>query len=266
MLARLGTEGGSEAARTGYVVPIWSTQSGDKLFELHTEANDAAFSADNRQLAVGFSDMQQALSVWSLQPGADDAEEPIGPGPEPRQDKVEENGHYQGKTAAEFIEKFQPTWGEATHGIEYGIALTKPRQQYSLGERVPLVVFFRNASDKPLKIDMRPDYFGNTPLVSDASGVAVQFENIALLGHISHYVQNLEPGEAVGPFYLSFGLGENPRPGKQHWYPYYKAPTPGKYQLKHVVTLGFSGANQEQPPETAQVSSGTLAFEIVEGR
>ena len=65
-LARLGTKYTHEGEHHGYVVPIWSTRTGAKLFELHTQANDAAFSDDGQRLAVAFSDMQQALSVWSL--------------------------------------------------------------------------------------------------------------------------------------------------------------------------------------------------------
>src|SRR5207249_4569227 len=120
---------------------------------------------DGQRLAVGFSDMQQALSVWTLSGDAANVEQTAGPGPQSRQDRVEENGHYVGKTAAEFIDKFQPTWGNEKLGLQYGIALTKPQPQrkFRSGERVPLVVFFRNASDKPIKLDTAPDFFGNTP-------------------------------------------------------------------------------------------------------
>lgn len=265
LLARLGTGDKAAGARTGYVVPIWSTQTGHKRFELHTDANGGAFSEDGQRFAVGFSDMQQALSVWPLSGKAADPERPDGPGPESRQDKVEENGHYQGKKAAEFIDKFQPTWGDPTIGIQYGIALTKPQRQYRSGERVPLVVFFRNASDQLLKIDMRPDFLGNTPKVINAEEAAVEFENVPLLGHIPHYVENLEPGEAVGPFYLNLGLGENPRPGKQNWHPYYRAAVAGKYQLMHTVAMDITGVKDGDQAKRAEVTSGTIAFEIVDG-
>ncbi|HUE72882.1 MAG TPA: M56 family metallopeptidase [Pirellulaceae bacterium] len=262
LLARMGTGDRAEGDKTSYVVPIWSTQTGQKLFELHTESNEGEFSDDGQRLAIGFSDRQMALSVWLLSGGAADPGQTEGPGPDSRQDKVEENGHYHGKKAADFIDKFQPTWGDAKLGIQYGIALTKPQQQFRNGERVPLVVFFRNTSDRLLKIDMRPDFFGHTPKVVDAKGAAVEFANVPLLGHIPHYVENLEPGEAVGPFYLNFGLGENPRPGKRHWHPYYKVPLAGKYQLTHAVALEVKDGDKAK---NAEVTTGTVAFEVVEG-
>ncbi|MDB5345622.1 MAG: blaR1 8 [Schlesneria sp.] len=259
MLARLGTRTKAE-----YVIPIWSTQTGQKLFELQTDAYDAAFSDDGQRLAVVFSDLQQALSVWQLNRDASDPEQTEGPGPEPRQDKVEQNGHYRGATAAQFIDTFKPTWSDAKLGIQYGIALTKPQRQFRNGERVPLVAFFRNASDKPLKIDTRPDYFGNTPNVTDAKGAAVALENVPLVGHIAHYVETLAPGEAVGPFYFNFGLGENPRPGKQHWHPYDKAPTPGTYTLTHSVPFKVGGPNNGDPSKPGEITSGQIDFEIVD--
>ena len=123
-LARLGTGDKVAGERTGYVVPIWSTQTGQKRFELQTDANGGAFSDDNQWFAVGSSDMQQALAVWPLD-GRAEPEQPSGPGPKSRQDQVEENGHYHGKKAADFIDKFHPNWGDAKLGIQYGIATTK---------------------------------------------------------------------------------------------------------------------------------------------
>jgi WD40 repeat protein len=136
-LARLGTGDRAEGNKASYVVPIWSTQTGAKLFELHTQANDATFSDDGQRLAVVFSDMQQALSVWKLSGDAANVEQTAGPGPHSRQDRVEENGHYVGKTSAEFIDKFQPTWGDTQLGLQYGIALTNPLPQLRGRDGVP---------------------------------------------------------------------------------------------------------------------------------
>ncbi|HND53707.1 MAG TPA: M56 family metallopeptidase, partial [Pirellulaceae bacterium] len=201
-----------EKKRHRYVVPVWSTETGARHFELHTEANDAQFSGDGRELAVVFSDMQQALSLWTLSGEAAGVEKPAGPGPHSRQDRVEENGHHVGKKAAEYVEQFKPTWGVAQDGLQYGVALTAPRRQLRAGERVPLVAFFRNAGDKPIKFNTAPDFFGNSPQIVNAKGESLALENIPLLGHVPHYHEKLEPGEVLGPFYMSFGLGDNPRP------------------------------------------------------
>ncbi len=288
-LARLGTQEKTEGDKHRYVVPIWSTRTGARLFELHTEANDAAFSDDGQRLAVVFSDMQQALSVWHLSEASSHARQSVGnpdqnavpppsgdggyvrqnvagPGPHSRQDRVEENGHYVGKTAAEFIDKFQPTWGDTQLGLQYGIALTKPQRQrqFRSGERVPLVVFFRNASDKPIKFDTAPDFFGNTPKVLNTKGEPIALENIPLLGHIPHYHEQLAPGEALGPFYLNFGLGENPRPGQQNWHPYLKTPVAGQYKLTHSASINVASPKDGEPLKRDDLTTGTIEFEITD--
>ncbi|MBC7820021.1 MAG: hypothetical protein IAG10_24325, partial [Planctomycetaceae bacterium] len=249
-----------------YVVPIWSTRTGARLFELHTEANDAAFSDDGQRLAVVFSNMQQALSVWTLSGDAAKVEQTAGPGPHSRQDRVEENGHYVGKSAAELVDKFQPTWGDTQLGLQYGLALTKPQPQrkFRSGERVSLVVFFRNASDQPIKFDTAPDFFGNTPKVHNTKGEPISLENIPLLGHIPHYHEKLEPGEALGPFYLNFGLGENPRPGQQNWHPYFKTPVAGQYKLTHSVSINVAGQKDGEPSKRDDIATGTIEFEIID--
>jgi hypothetical protein len=176
---------------------------------------------------------------------------------------VEENGHYRGEKAREFIEKFGPNWGDVKSGIQYGIALTNPSKEYRSGERVSLAVFFRNASDQSLELDMRPDYFGNPAKVVNSNGVPLELENVPLVGRIPHYVEQLKPGESVGPFYLSFGLGENPYPGKQHWHPYLKEPPLGRLRVTHVVALQTTAISTSGKSNKAEVTSGTIEFEIV---
>jgi WD40 repeat protein len=162
-LARMGTQEKIDGDQHRYVVPIWSTRTRAKQVVLHTEANDAAFSDDGQCLVVGLSDMQQALSVWALDADEQKTSRTLGPGPHSRVDRVEENGHYVGRKAAELIEQFQPTWGESRLGLQYGIALTRPGRPFRSGERVPLVVFFRTTSDQPIKFNTAPDFFGNPP-------------------------------------------------------------------------------------------------------
>ena len=263
-LARLGTQEKGEGGKHRYVVPIWSTRTGAREFELHTEANDAAFSNDGRCLAIVFSDMQQALSVWQLDDATADNIKTAGPGPHSRVDRVEENGHYVGKKAAEYIEQFKPTWGEAKLGLQYGIALTKQSAKFAQGEQVPLVVFFRNASSKPIKFDTAPDFFGNVPKVLNAKGEQFSLENIPLLGSIPHYHETLAPGEALGPFYLSTGLGENPHPNQQHWHPLLKSPVAGQCKLTHSVSVNVPGADPNVPATKAELTSSMVEFEIVD--
>jgi beta-lactamase regulating signal transducer with metallopeptidase domain len=265
LLARMGTRTGNDK-----IVPIWSTQTGEMLYELHAESNDGSFSDDGQRFAVGFSDRKMALSVWQLSGSAVDAEQADEPVPESSKDKVAENTHYRGKKAAEFIDNWNPAWGDEQLGIQYGVALTTPQRQFRVGQRVPLAAFFRNLSDKPLQVDHRPDFFWNMPKVVDAKGVVVEFEKLALLGTSPDYRDKLEPGEAYGPFYLGFGLGENPRPGKQNWSPYYKTPVAGRYKLTHTLSIEVAAPDDGDESTSdewkgGELTSGTIEFEIVDG-
>lgn len=99
--------------------------------------------------------------------------------------------------------------------------------------------------------------------------MTVGFEKIPLLGIAPHYVENLEPGEAVGPFYLNFGLGENPRPGQQTWTPYWKTPRAGKYKLTHSVSIRVAGPKAKLDAasndwKSGDLASGQIEFEIVD--
>lgn len=150
------------------------------------------------------------------------------------------------------------------------MALNRPQRQFQVGQRVPLAVFFRNVSDRPLQVDVRPDFFwGNIPKVVNAKGVAVAIEKVSLLGRFPHYRNKLKPGEALGPLHLSVGLGENPRPGKQNWHPYCKTPVAGKYKLTHTLSIEvrvWEGRNESTSDEWKgdELTSGTIEFEIVD--
>ena len=68
----------------------------------------------------------------------------------------------------------------------------------------------------------------------------------------------------MGPFYLSIGLGENPRPKLQHWHPILKTPLAGRYALTHTVLVNFAGTTEGEAPKKEKITSSTIEFEIVE--
>lgn len=258
LLARLGTGDKAEGVRTGYVVPIWSTQTGEKLYELTTAANDAAFSADGKRLAAGGSDDHAALSVWSLAENEEANQPPLG--------KVSDRRPQRGLKASELVDRYRPTWGATKHGLQYGVALSKAEKQYRAGERVEGVVFVRNASDKPLRIEVSPDLSADAPQALDAQGKPLKIQTVFLLGTIPRYVvELLQPGEVFGPFYPDFGLGKNPRPGRQNWHPYCESPAAGTYKLTHTMKIAVRGPKEDDPSHSDTWSSGPIEFEIVRG-
>lgn len=104
----------------------------------------------------------------------------------------------------------------------------------------------------------------NTPKVLNANGEAIEFEKRILLGTIPHYFETLAPGKALGPFYLNFGLGENPRPGLQHWHPYYKSSMAGTYKLTHSTSINVAGLREGDPSKRDEITTGTVEITIVE--
>lgn len=263
-LVRTGTR-----TNRGNSVPIWSTQTGQKLRELSTEAPVAAFSEDGRLLAVGFSDRHLGLGVWPLDGDQEASEPPVRPDPEPTLNRVAENTHYRGEKAEPFVARWNPVWSRTRGGLQYGFAITTDRREFPVGERVPMAAFVRNASGKSLQVDIRPDYFWNVPRVIQHNGEALPLEKLALLGTVPRYRENLQPGETVGPFYFNIGLGANPRPGLQFWYPYLRSPEPGPHRLTHSVSLqtrplGADGKPQDEQWSAHDLTGGTIQFEISE--
>ena len=102
---------------------------------------------------------QTGLAVWQLSGNAVAAERADEPVPASGSLKVPAIGHYYGKKAAALIDILKPAWGDERLGVQYGLALNSPQRQFRVGQRVALAVFFRNASDKPLKVDATPDFF-----------------------------------------------------------------------------------------------------------
>jgi len=251
-------------------VVAWSLVTGEQVHEFVAPGAIARFSSSGRQLAVGESDFYEAVSVWPMT-----SEKKLGPLPPPQKtariDRVEENTHLRGASAAELAQRWPVSWGPAQQGLQYGIAMTSAGHRFRIGQRVPLVVFLKNSSDQPLQFDFRPDMFGNLPRVTNADRQSIELVRRNLLGPIAHYRDKLEPGELFGPLYLNFGLGPNPQPGAQEWTPHWSAPTPGVYRLVHQAAIHLADpkatgdtTGPDWRPGTLQ--TGSLEFEIVDAR
>ena len=172
LLARTGTSGKGKDT----VVPIWSTATGRKLFELQTASNCGTFSDDNKQFAVGLSQRQMSVAVFQLDGTAADTapEPPAGNGNTPGGLRF----HHRGKQAQAFIDQWKPVWGGEQLGVQYGIAIGSEQRQFAVGQRIPLMVFFRNVSDRPLQVDVRPDFFWNVPQVAGSQVAGSQQPNL----------------------------------------------------------------------------------------
>jgi len=68
---------------------------------------------------------------------------------------------------------------------------------------------------------------------------------------------------------LNVGLGDNPRPQLQNWWPWIAAPAIGKYHLTHSIPLQVADSNAPRDGKdtvwtTGKLTSGNVEFEISE--
>lgn len=257
---------GAQGIKEKYSVPIWSVDSGELLFEVGGDAETARLSPDGNTLATGESDFWESVSIWPLRKGV-----PLKIDSEPnqysRENRVEENTHEIGDAAKAYAEKWKPTWGKSVKGFEYGIALTKPSNQFAAGERVTMAAFVRNASDSPKRISLTPDMFGNGPKLMHESKEEATLTRQKLLGKPSLYRDTLQPGEVFGPLYFNVGLGNDPTSGRQIWTPYWEVPKLGKCNVTHQIKLGIAPPSSDpydQPTwDEFDLLSGEITFEVV---
>jgi beta-lactamase regulating signal transducer with metallopeptidase domain/WD40 repeat protein len=260
--------GAKQDENTSESVKIFSVPDGTLRHEFVTQASVARLG-NNGLVAVGESDFYEALSVWPLK-----GQEPLGPlPPQPYQrvDRVEENTHYDGVKAQEFVDKYQPIWGEAQSGLQYGIALTMSSNRIHAGERVRMAAFLRNNGTEPKHVAVSPDMFGNLPRITDVNGEIIPLTTKPILGKPSHYRETLDPGECFGPLYLSVGIGESPEPGRQHWEPFWETPQIGTFKLVHEISMHIAPLTVDRNTSldsegwtVAKASSADVAFQVVD--
>jgi hypothetical protein len=261
-------------------VAVYSSESGEWLTNLIHGSDRVAFAKSGRQIAIADADFYEAVSVWPIEPG-----KKLGPLPDPKRrpriNRVEENTHTTGDTAESFVKRWQPVWGEPVNGIQYGLAFTpeqpasddSPPQtpQFDEENRMTMAAFLKNASNRPIQIDCRPDMFGNLPVVRSTGGKVVGLGKQKLIGSPSHYRDVLEPGEHFGPLYLQVAVGSNPRPNQQYWTPFWPNPVHDEYSVAHKVTVltrpPQATPDVEKPDWTSgELTSGSLNFRIGDER
>lgn len=246
-------------------VLVWSLGDLQSVTEIICDADRVRFSEGGARLATIESDFHEALSVYPIGDVAT-----LGPLPvieHSQQDRVEENTHSRGNAAQRFADQWAPSWGEPQDGVQYGLAFTTESQTFVAGERVRMVAFVRNVGDEPIKIDFRPDMFGNVPRLANGDGRLFELQRDKLAGRVSMYREDLEPGEMFGPLYLGFGLGPEPNPDTQFWTPYWDRPESGVYRVTHEVSIAFHRPNSEPPKPVEDwtkipLTSGSISFTI----
>jgi uncharacterized protein (TIGR03067 family) len=148
-------------------------------------------------------------------------------------------------------------WGKAVGGLQAGAAFRKGQKRpYGLGEAVTLVVWVRNASDKPLRFDYTDGYMVETPpTVKDADGQPASLSPFPILCGIWRPLHTtLTPGEEFELGSLRLALQEVAKKDP-------KMPTlyasPGKYRVS------YEGMPRSTFGDPAQVvATGEIELEV----
>ncbi len=241
---RIMRVGATRAENKADSILVWSIETGELLTEIVCDANHACFSQDGTRVAAAEADFNEAVSVWPI--GKSESVGPLLPDKSAdRINRVEENTHLSGASAAELAKRWDIQWGDSNSRLQYGIALTTKERSFTPGQKITMVAFIRNQSEQEVGIDVTPDMFGNLPNVraADASKSQgdVTLAKLNLAGRHAHYRETLGPGELFGPLYFSVGLGENPRPHEQYWTPYWPNPATGTYSITHRIDAKVAG-------------------------
>ena len=180
-------------------------------------------------------------------------------------ENIEWISYTNGKYALKFIDDLKPAWSKTQEGIEFGVSHVGDQRQFVAGQRVPLVMFVRNVSDKALSVSLTADFQSNGPEVRDVQGRSAPLELLDPSTQYSGYRETLKPGEAFGFQHYGLRLGENPRPKEQSWFnPFWKEPVVGNYTLRQRKEITIESADEPASKRTETLTTGTIDFEIVE--
>jgi hypothetical protein len=126
-------------------------------------------------------------------------------------------------------------WGKAVGDMEAGLRLVRPKAAYRVGDRVELVGYLRNRSEKPVTFTYYPAFWEQTATVIDAAGERVFVSGITLLGIPTSVRLSLGGGETLILDLPGFWFGESDRSDRM--VPYIDKSVPGPLQISQEVGL-----------------------------
>jgi len=125
----------------------------------------------------------------------------------------------------------EPAWGKVRNGLQLGLTPIADQEEFGIGDRIPIVLTLRNATEAPVEIETGGRLRLDGPQIVDAE------ENIRRTGRCHIRVGRdpirftLQPGQRLSIPMPGLGLGENPKPGAQLWHPYCATPPNGAVRL-----------------------------------
>jgi beta-lactamase regulating signal transducer with metallopeptidase domain len=168
------------------------------------------------------------------------------------------------KGSAERISILEPVFGEAKRGIQMGIAFASTRKKVSMGEVVPIDLFFRNVGNKKMKFEFYSDFYWSPPTVVNEQGERVQILPLPVWMYQGPARVTLGPGEVYGMQTRGLGLRE----GKGSLS--LIAPAAGKYRIGFLRGI-HDQSNPSLPWQKQVISwreqliSGSLEIDVSDG-
>lgn len=151
-------------------------------------------------------------------------------------------------------------WGAAVDGVQLGLAIESPTNDFIVGERLPIVLLIRNLSTATVRLEMDrrlPDAAPETTLASKRQYVM----NTRLLLSPESFVFDVPPGETYWIAHNGLGLGEGKKT-QGLWFPFLNAPDPASYAVcqRHWFELYD---NERRTKKQIWLTTGRVTFNVV---
>lgn len=131
----------------------------------------------------------------------------------------------------------EPAWGKVRDGLQLGLTPVVGQQEFGIGDRIPIVLTLRNATEAPVEIETGRRLSIDGPQILDAEEKQHHTARCFLRVGRDPIRFTLQPGERLRIAMPGLGLGDNPKPGEQLWHPYCATPPVGPVRLVQRFSL-----------------------------
>ncbi|MEL6106718.1 MAG: HEAT repeat domain-containing protein [Planctomycetota bacterium] len=150
-------------------------------------------------------------------------------------------------------------WGTAVDGVQLGLAIESPVQDFVVGERLPIVLLIRNLGAKAVRLEMDRRLPDVAPEVKFSGKRQFVVHSRVLLAP-NHVLFDVLPGETCWVAHNGVGLGEAPAEGL--WLPYLREPKPAPYSVRQRYRFEVHDV-ERRTKRRIWLTTGDAAFNVV---
>jgi beta-lactamase regulating signal transducer with metallopeptidase domain len=126
------------------------------------------------------------------------------------------------------LDQLKPLYGNPMRGIQLGLAINSLSRSFAVGDRLPLMLVYRNVGQKELTFHISQDHWNDPPTVIDQNGHQVPVSFVMHWMFIAPLKITLKPGDAFCEMTSGLCLGE-PMPSIK--------PVVGRYRLNYPQAI-----------------------------